>query len=561
MRTLSFPSSVDEEAGPRSCPSRGIARAARPGALFQEVLLLICIGLGFLLPTPAAPIDFAREIRPILADRCFRCHGFDAASRKAGLRLDVRDQALQPARSGKPALVPGAPDQSELLRRITSADRDERMPPADAHDPIPPTQVSVFRQWITEGAVYRDHWAFEPPVRPAPPRVSHPNWAHSEIDLFVLARLEQAGLTPSREADRSTLIRRATQDLTGLPPTLAEVEAFERDSSSTAYERVVDRLLASPRYGERRAQDWLDAARYADSNGYQVDRDRELWAWRDWVIDAFNQNLPFDRFTLEQIAGDLLPEPTLAQRIATGFHRNPMINEEGGIIAEEFLTEYCADRVETTATVWLGLSMNCARCHDHKYDPLTQRDYYGLFAFFHNITENGVGDYSASIRRNTPPFLSLPAPELEARVTQLHGELRTATNALQRLVATGTTNGPDHEILSRRVTDLSKRTAEAELAIPITLVMEERPEPRPTHVLMRGAYDRKGERVFPTTPARFPALPAGAPTNRLGLAQWLVNPSNPLPARVTVNRLWQSFFGTGLVKTSEDFGTQGDPPS
>jgi len=509
----------------------------------------------------AAPLDFTRDIRPVLADACFPCHGFDASARKAGLRLDVRENALKPAKSGKPPVVPGSPEESELYQRLITHDADDRMPPANSHKAISPAQTELLRRWIAEGAEYREHWSFLPPRRPVPPRVRDSTWPRSDLDRLVLARLEQQGMKPSREADRTTLIRRVTLDLTGLPPSPADTEAFLNDPSPSAYDRLVDRLLASSRYGERMAQDWLDAARFADSNGYQVDRDREMWAWRDWVIDAFNRNLPFDQFTIEQFAGDLLPDPTLEQRIATGFHRNHMINEEGGIIPEEFLTEYCADRVETTATVWLGLTMNCARCHDHKYDPLTQRDYYGLFAFFHNVPENGVGDYGASIRRNTPPFLKLPAPDIEARLVSWNIELTAAQDSLKNLVAQAITNGAAHEARTQRVAHLKKQINDAELSIPVTLVMAELETPRPTHILLRGAYDKQGEAVTATTPSRLHSLSAGVPTNRLGLARWLVDPANPLTARVTVNRFWQSVFGIGLVRTSEDFGTQGEPPS
>jgi hypothetical protein len=446
--------------------------------------------------------------------------------------------------------------------------------------------VSCCVTQAVQGDREQTHWAFIPPVRPNLPTVEQAAWPKTAVDCFVLARLEQQNLKPSREADRATLIRRVSLDLTGLPPTRAEVDDFVADASSDAYERLVDCLLSSPRFGERMAQDWLDAARFADSNGYQVDRDREMWPWREWVIQAFNRNLSFDQFTIEQLAGDLLPNPSLEQRIATGFHRNHMINEEGGIIPEEFLAEYCADRVETTATVWLGLTMNCARCHDHKYDPLTQKDYYGLFAFFHNVPESGVGTYTANIRRNTPPFLKLPTPEVEAKIAALNKELEEPNRTLMALrippdVITALQKAADKRsetekkllddfhvdqvpglvALAQRVGDLKKQIDEADLSIPISLVMSEMEAPRPTHVLLRGAYDKLGERVTAATPARLALFPANAPTNRLGLAQWLIAANNPLTTRVTVNRLWQSVFGVGLVRTGEDFGVKGEPPS
>ncbi len=725
-------------------------------------------------PTSDGGVMFNRDIRPILSETCFSCHGPDASARKARLRLDVRDEALKPTKSGETPIVPGQPAQSEIIRRIRAKDEDEVMPPPDAHKTLSPAQKELLQRWISQGATYEAHWAYLPPVRASLPAVRQSSWPLSPVDRFILARLEGAHLSPSPAADRTTLIRRLTLDLTGMPPTLADVDAFIADRDANAYEKVVDRLLASPHYGERMAVDWLDAARFADTNGYQVDRDREMHAWRDWVINAFNANQPFDQFTIEQLAGDLLPNPTLAQRIATGFHRNHMMNEEGGIIAEEFLAEYTADRVETTAAVWLGQTFNCTRCHDHKFDPFTQRDFYALKAFFHNVPERGVGNYASTIRQNSPPFVKLPAPVVEAKLDGLRAELNAAIEQFtalaeaspadldawaQRLAATAVTwepaelltasggdqppqldpsaravdigpqetrantikltvrlpagrvtalqlecttsasaasvqwsglkvvrlpqknarspglklrasaagdslaateaaklldndretranlavkpergalavfeleqpivsddaptklqlelsvenaNGPtrwrvlttmtdpallapakvmalaqkepgqrtaaekrqlatfrqlqspEHRALNDRVEGLKKQIAAAENEIPTALVMDEMKEARPTFVLQRGAYDKPGERVTAATPAALPALGADEPRNRLGLARWLVDPANPLTARVTVNRLWQSVFGTGLVRTAEDFGSQGESPS
>jgi hypothetical protein len=431
------------------------------------------------------------------------------------------------------------------------------------------------------------HWSLTAPQRASLPEVVHNTWPRNPIDCFILARLEQEGLQPSRDADRATLFRRLSLDLTGLPPTPADAAAFDREMAAAeaegsatpheqaddvrarpwiadsraadhVYERWVSRLLSSPHYGERMAVDWLDAARFADTNGYQVDRDREMYAWRDWVIDALNANKPFDQFTVEQHAGDLLPNATLAQKIATGFHRNHMLNEEGGVIAEEFLAEYCADRVETTATVWLGLTFICCRCHDHKFDPFTQQDFYGLYAFFHNVTEGGIGNYGANIRRNAPPILKLPAPELEAKFASLHAELAAAKKQLSE---TGEAHAATKPELEKRIEELTKQIDETDLQIPTTLIMEEMSVPRKTHILIRGAYDKKGAEVAVGTPAALPGMPPDLPRNRLGLARWLVHPTNPLTARVTVNRLWQSLFGAGLVRTAEDFGTQGERPT
>lgn len=731
-------------------------------------------------------VDFATEIEPILVKRCSECHGADA--QKGGLRLDSRTALLQPAKSGSPAVVTGKPSESELVKRITATDPDDWMPPKGAR--LTEAEVSALRRWVEEGAPWSGseptrHWAFQAPVRPEFPAVRDTAWGRNEIDRFILARLEKEELTPQPEADRATLIRRVSLDLTGLPPTWAEVEAFVNDRSPGAYEALVDRLLASPHYGEHLARGWLDLARYADSNGYQVDLARSIWPYRDWVIDAFNRNLPFDQFTVEQLAGDLLPDPTPAQRIATGFNRNTKINDEGGGDAEEYRTKAVKDRVATLGTAWLGLTLNCAECHSHKYDPVTQEEYYRLYAFFNNSTDGG--NYS------TAPTLEVPAPDLaetreylrarsEATRAELaSAEARLATDqerwerlirrrgdvwlplALRNVVSTGGssyTNLADGSVLATGVnpiydtisveadTDLAGVTAvllevlpdpslpkngpgrwresgnfildefalaiapranaagaatnlffrratadweqpyyraehavdrnpktgwaigprfgerhfliaelkepagfvggtklafrfehyhgnshclgrfrisvtterdagalwpvpdeiEALVAIPAarrtadqarqvaahfrtvspeirglereigrlaqrekdlasrkysTLVMEERKEaePRATRVHVRGNFLEPGKAVAPGVPAAFPALPADAPPNRLALARWLVDPANPLTARVTVNRFWERCFGTGLVKTSEDFGRQGEPPS
>ncbi len=337
-----------------------------------------------------SPLDFNRDVRPILSEKCFKCHGPDARARKARLRLDHRDDAIVEHASGAIPIVPGKPRDSELVWRIESRDPDEQMPPPDANATLSPTEIATLRRWIVEGAIYQPHWSFVPPAMAALPPVKKAEWSRNAIDRFVLAHLEKEGLAPSPEAEKTTLLRRVSFDLIGLPPTPGELEAFLSDARPDAYERAVDRLLASPHYGERMATDWLDAARYADSNGFFRDNTRQVWPWRDWVIGAFNRNLPFDQFTVEQLAGDLLPAPTEAQRIATGFNRNHMVSGETGIIDEEYRVEYVADRLETTSSVWLGLTVGCARCHDHKYDPISQRDYYQLFAFFNSGVEKGT---------------------------------------------------------------------------------------------------------------------------------------------------------------------------
>lgn len=489
-------------------------------------------------------VRFNRDVRPILSDNCFACHGFDSKNRKADLRLDTHEGATA-NNDGVTAIVPGNINKSALWKVINSTDADVVMPPPETHKKLSSEQKKTLRKWIEQGAPYEKHWSFVPPTVQELPKVKQGDWPRHPLDHFILAKLESKKLKPSPEAQKETLIRRVTLDLTGLPPSLQEVDAFLADTSPVAYEKVVDRLLASPHYGERMAVDWLDAARYADTNGFQVDRDREIWAWRDWVIGAFNRNLPFDQFTIEQLAGDLLPNPTIEQRIATGFNRNNMLNEEGGIDPEEFRAEYAADRAETTAGVWLGLTFNCCRCHDHKYDPLTARDFYSMKAFFNSVPEIGNGNHTANIRVNSPPQIKLPAPETEEKIRVLTEQLTKAQT----------------EQAKDQVAALQKQIKELELSIPTTLVMEDMKAPRPTHILMRGAFNSPGERVEPGTPEVLGAMASDLPRNRLGLAKWLVDPKNPLTARVIVNRFWQQVFGYGLVKTSEDFGTQGDLPS
>jgi mono/diheme cytochrome c family protein len=801
-------------------------------------------------PQPEAqPVDFNREVRPILSENCFTCHGFDANARKAGLRLDVQEEAFKPAASGKPALVPGKPQASELMRRVT-ARNGLVMPPASSGKQLKPEQVATLRRWIAQGARYSQHWAFVPPKAPALPSVKNKAWPINPIDHFVLARLEKEGLSPSPAADRNTLIRRVTLDLTGLPPTPEEVDQFLNDKMPGAYERVVDRLLASPRYGERMALKWLDLARYADTHGYHIDSHRDMWPWRNWVIDAYNRNLPYDQFIVQQIAGDLLPNATLDQKIATGFNRNHPINFEGGAIAEEYQTAYVVDRVDTTATAFMGLTMKCAQCHDHKYEPLTQKEFYRFYAYFNSIDERGLDGQKG----NAVPFIKTPTPEQQAqlesydkKIAQTDGAMKaraaeaaeaqagweTATLAsldsspvvsaglvaqygldemngeqvratelapginspharggepeagtiLSRMdegvptpvggkaqragtirgkpawtrgkfggaldfdgdtyvdlgdvlrfertdkfsygawvspAATGALTvlsrmddgaafrgwdlylaegkayvhlihewdknairvntktalelnkwhhlfvtydgsskaggvriyvdgkpaeldlthnnltGPivtpkpahigrrnpgalfrglidevrvyDRELSAAEVAQLAgfdairqilitaaeqrtpqqketlaryylenhdepyrklmaeaadsrKKRTDLDNSIPTTMVMQELEKPRDTSILIRGQYDKKGEKVTPGTPAILPPLPQDSPPNRLALARWLVDPSHPLTARVAANRYWEMYFGTGLVKTAENFGIQGERPS
>ncbi len=528
------------------------------------------------------PISFNRDIRPILANHCLSCHGPDSAARRAGLRLDQRDSAVGAAQSGQAAILPGNAEGSELVVRIHSTDAAVVMPPPETGKALTDQQKQLLARWIRDGAQYQPHWSLVSPQAVQVPTLVDDQWSRTEIDRFILARLKSEGLQPSAPLAAHRLLRRLSLDLIGLPPTPAEADAFAQElqqaegmgaaAQDEVVRRWIDHLFRSPHYGERMAVDWLDAARYADTNGYQVDRDRELWAWRDWVIAAFNSNQRFDEFTIEQLAGDLLPSPTLSQRVATGFHRNHMLNEEGGVIPEEFLAEYCADRVETTAAVWLGQTFNCARCHDHKFDAITQKDYYSLYAFFHNVNEKGIGNYGAPIRRNAPPFLSLPTDEQRAKQMQLQEQQVKLAEQLAaidaRLKSEQSQSEQDRQageaervqVMAEQAA-VTKALAELEQQTATTLVMEELEKARETRILLRGEYSKPGDVVTAETPASLPPMSSEFPKNRLGLAKWLVDRGHPLTSRVIVNRLWQQLFGVGLVRTSEDFGVQGEVPS
>ncbi len=513
-------------------------------AVCRYVYVWAIVGGDFLLGTTATlatepPVDFVRQIRPILANNCFRCHGPDKEMVKAGLRLDTREGAAAETESGSHAIVPGKPEASELIARVSSTDENIRMPPAESGKALTAAEIELLKRWIKQEAPYRGHWAFLPPQRPPlPPAVSDPGWVRNPIDALVLAKLDHEGLPHAPEADRSTLLRRLALDLTGLPPTLAEVDQFVTDQSPEAYEKSVDRLLASPAYGERWARVWLDLARYADSAGYAQDPPRTIWRYRDWVIQALNSNLPFDQFTIQQIAGDLLPSPTEDQRIATAFHRNTMTNSEGGTDDEEFRNVALVDRVNTTMEVWMGLTMGCAQCHNHKYDPISQEEYFRFFAILNNTEDADRGDEA--------PNLVTFTPEEEQRKQQLQAEIAELEKSLAE-------NG--------KLKQLQQQLAG--LAGTLTPIMRELPpgKRRTTNIQIRGNFLNKGQEVTPGVPAAFHPLPDGAEPNRLTLAQWLVDARNPLTARVAVNRFWEQLFGIGLVETSEDFGLQGEPPS
>ncbi len=492
----------------------------------------------------ADEMRFNRDIRPILSNRCFKCHGPDL--KKGGLDLQTRATALKQLKTGGHAIVPSKSAESLLIQRVTAEDPTERMPPKG--EPLTVTEIAKLKAWIDQGAPYEKHWSYVPPVRPPLPAVKNTAWPRNSIDYLVLARLEAEGLSPAPDADRAVLLRRVSLDLTGLPPSPQEVDAFLADPSPEAYERVVDRLLASPQYGEHQARYWLDEARYADTNGYEKDDRRSIWPYRDWVINAFNRDLPFDQFTIEQLAGDLLPHATLEQQIATGFHRNTMVNTEGGTDDEEFRVAAIIDRVNTTMAVWMGTTFGCAQCHNHKFDPFSQTEYYQFFAFFNNTEDRG---------RDNAPQLSLPTPEQAARLQALREEAaRVQAFADAAIVVLGNTG---KQAARSILADLKKQ--EARVGVATTLVMKELPQPRETHILKRGNHKNLGDRVTPGTPAVLHPFPAGQPLNRLGLARWLVSPDNPLVGRVTMNRIWARYFGRGIVETSEEFGAQGEPPT
>jgi mono/diheme cytochrome c family protein len=584
--------------------------------------LISCLAAAALCALPAGgataaePVDYVRDVKPILKVQCYACHG--SREQKGKLRLDTVQFALKGGRSG-PALVPGKSADSLLIEKVALGTSPKRMPPPPKAC-LPDKDIGLLKAWIDQGAKApekeapddpRNHWAFQALKRPPLPAVKNEAWCRNPIDRFILARLEKEGLAPSAEADRITLVRRLSLDLTGLPPLPEEVNAALQDKSDNWYDKVVDRLLASPHYGERWGRIWLDQARYADSHGYTIDAARSIWKYRDWAIDSLNQDKPFDQFTIEQLAGDLLPNATVEQKMATGFHRNTQINQEGGIDVEQFRVESVVDRVNTTGSVWLGLTVGCCQCHDHKFDPLTQKEYYQLFAFLNNQDE---------------PTLELPTPEQLARRTQLRTriagvekELRTLDIAPadkerdweKKLTATDWLTFPDEIVrtlnlavssrdnkqkqaltafylranhvphamgglgdplpflgLAHAQADLGRATLDqtrAELRkleneVVTTMVLRERPTPRVTTLMIQGDFTRKGAEVKAGVPAVLNPLKTPG-ISRLELARWVVDPANPLTSRVAVNRFWMHHFGTGIVETENDFGTQGTPPS
>jgi mono/diheme cytochrome c family protein len=509
----------------------------------RSLILLAALWFGTTVRGATSAIDFNRDIRPIISDNCVSCHGPDKDKRKANLRLDEEAGSRAELKDGKRAIVPGHPEQSELIARITATDEDDVMPPLKTNKKLTPAQIEKLRAWIKGGAAYATHWAFVKPQRPELPSVKNKTWARNATDLFILARLEKEGIAPSPEANAATLLRRASLDVTGLPPTPQERKAFIESKNPHAWEDVVTDLLASPHYGERWGRHWLDLARYADSNGYSIDSPRSIWKYREWVIDAFNRDMPFDQFTLEQIAGDLLPEATVEQKIATGFHRNTQINEEGGIDKEQFRIESIVDRVNTTGSAFLGLTLGCAQCHDHKFDPITQREYYEMFAFLNNADEPdlAIGDpeQAEKLKEHKEKI-----KELEDQIREQEKDLARFTNEVKKAQAT----------LAKLKKSMPK--------VPSTMVMAERAQPRESYVHIKGDFTRHGDIVGPgVLKAVLPLKETMAKTNRVDLARWLVDRENPLTARVLVNRIWLHYFGRGLVETENDFGSQGTPPT
>lgn len=504
--------------------------------------LVMCCGVLLLVQPAVAEPDYAAEVRPILARHCFACHGADPESRAADLRLDIPSTSQDAAH----AIVPGRPADSELIRRIGHSDPELRMPPSKSGPGLTPAEIQVLTQWIAAGASYQAHWAFVAPVRPAVPDVTDAGWCRSDLDRFVLHRMQKQRLQPSEEADAWTLVRRVSLDLTGLPPTPDIADRFAADPSDASYEQMVDELLQSPRFGEHWASMWLDLARYADTKGYEKDLPRDIWRYRDWVIDAFNSDMPYDQFTCEQLAGDLLENATTSQILATAFHRNTMTNDEGGTDNEEFRIAAVKDRVDTTVQVWMGLTAGCAKCHSHKYDPISQVEYYQLMSFFNQTQDADRPDDS--------PRLATPTPTQQRRLQQL----------TEQQAALQSDNTDSAQAALKALTAQLKAVQQEIVQTP---VMRELPPEsrRTTHVHIRGNFLDLGDAVSPGFPEAFASAGSGARIpadgSRLSVAQWLMSDSNPLTARVAVNRVWSRFFGRGLVETEEDFGTQGSLPS
>lgn len=469
-------------------------------------------------------VDFNFHVRPILSDRCFKCHGPDANKREANLRLDTEEGAFAALKDepSKHVIVPGDPMQSVMYARLISKDTGEVMPPPSSNLELTKTEIEIIKKWISQGAVYKKHWSFIAPKKAKTPKIDSDLNPKNAIDNFVFAKMEEVGLSPNQPAEKEALLKRVSMDITGLPPSLALQNKFLNDDSPNAYEKVVDELLSNKHYGEKMAISWMDVARYADSHGYQDDGYRTMWPWRDWVIHAFNQNYPYSNFLTWQLAGDLLQAPTKEQLLATGFNRNHKITQEGGIIDEEYRIEYVTDRTNTFGKAFMAITLECSKCHDHKYDPVSQKDYYSMFAFFDKVPEKGlVGD------------IQLASPG----------------------------DPPNMKITSEDVNSILKFINKKEEGDVTVMIMKDSFNIRPTRVLKRGVYDQPADTVEMSTPAAIMPFNSKYEKNRLGLAKWMLAPENPLTARVFVNRIWNEFFGRGLVKTVGDFGMQGELPS
>jgi len=535
----------------------------------------IALGMvwGMALPSSSEEISFNRDIRPILSNKCFACHGPDEHDRKSKLRLDRSDgsDGAYREKDGTTALKPGSLEKSELWHRVITDDVDEIMPPPKAKKkPLTKEEQALIREWIESGAIYEKFWAFESPKKSDFPKLKEQGWSSNPIDLFVIKKMKSLRMSPSEEADKRTLIRRLSFDLTGLPPSRAELRKFATDDRPEAYEEMVDRLLSKDQYGEHSARYWLDLVRFADTNGMHKDYYRNFIAYRDWVIRAFNENLGYDNFVRYQLAGDLFSEPSTDQLIASGFNRLHLIIDVGTALPEESFFKNVTDRVTAVGTAFMGMTVHCASCHDHKYDPLTQKDYYSLFAFFNNIeakpeTERGLKN---GIQ---PPFVAVLSSDQQERLKELNSqivEIQKKAEAIKKLEAVEKDQVKKKSLtgelteLDSEQNKLKKESEQINRTLPLAMVMKERNEVRPTHIMKRGQYDDPGELVSRNTPEfLFPMKKIGEVASRMDLANWFVDSANPLTARVAVNRFWQQLFGVGLVKTAEDLGVQGEIPS
>ena len=518
------------------------------------VCLLLCINTLYL----SAEVNFTKDIRPILSKYCFHCHGPDKETREAKLRLDTKEGLFTPRKKRFPVIT-GKALESEIYKRMITHDEDDIMPPPESKKEMSKIEMEIVKKWIEQGASYEDHWAFTLPKKHSRPKLKETEWPRNFIDPFILAELEKQGMKPSQEASKETLIRRLYLDLTGLPPSLENIDQFLNDNSPEAYEKIVDKLLVSKAHAERMTVEWLDVARYADTNGYSIDDHRDMWAWRDWVIHAYMNNMTYDQFIKEQLAGDLIPNATDQQKVATGFLRNSMNTHEGGTIAEEYRVQYNVDKVDTMSTAFLGLTVKCSQCHDHKYDPISQKNFYEIFAFFNNSSEGGKGAKNG----NTKPLIEVNSVLTSKEEMIVAYQTRVFELEKQKAAIDSKNDYRGYKganmikSINEEIRVIQEQIKKGKTSV---MIMDEKGK-RETFILDRGQYSKPTTKVMPGVPESLLPFPADAPTNRLGLVQWLLDEKNPLTARVAVNRFWQLIFGTGLVKSAEDFGNQGDVPS